>query len=119
STNAYGLDTEIYLVAKDTGEWHALATWNYAATMSTLFGPTVSPRMVPGTYDLLYCHQCNSSANISFETDAADAFPRGLRILQSEIGGASCRENVNIEIAAASTNATVTLSWQPLPATNV
>ena len=73
---------ELYLVSRDTGQWHTLATFDYN---SGIFGPTVTPRVVPGTYDIYYCHGCStpSSGGITAETDAADAFPRGLRVLDA------------------------------------
>jgi hypothetical protein len=81
ATNEYGADIEIYLVSKDTGQWHTLATFDYN---STLYGPTLTSRVVPGVYDVYYCHECaTGSYGISAETDASDAFPRGLRILQA------------------------------------
>src|SRR5260370_31646553 len=81
ATNEYGTDVELYLVSKDTGQWHTLATFSYN---SGLNGPNVTPRVVPGTYDLYYCHACSTAiGGISSETDASDAFPKGLRVLQS------------------------------------
>ncbi len=116
ATNEYGTDVELYLVSKDTGQWHTLATFSYN---SNLFGPTVSPRMVPGTYDLYYCHECSTALNgISSETDATDAFPRGLRILQSNISLKSGANALNIDIPVATTTATITLGGAALPSTN-
>ncbi len=81
STNEYGTDVAVYLVARDTAQWHSLASWSYN---SNLYGPTVTPRVVPGTYDVWYCHGCSTGVpGISPETDATDAFPEGLRALES------------------------------------
>ena len=79
ATNEYGTNVSLYLVARDTHEWHTFATFGYN---SNLFGPTMNPRLVPGVYDVYYCHGCSiAPRGISAETDATDAFPNGLRIL--------------------------------------
>src|SRR4029077_4010154 len=86
---------------------------------STLYGPTVTPRIVPGTYDVYYCHNCSTTAPfISNETDAADAFPNGLRVLQSNVVLVSGANALTIDIPVAQTSATVTLGGKALPSTN-
>jgi hypothetical protein len=80
ATNLYGTEVDLYLVSKDTGQWHSLAYWSYN---SALYGPTATPLLVPGAYDVYYCHNCaTSGAPIAPETEAGDAFPAGLRILR-------------------------------------
>ena len=62
ATNEYGSAAEVYLVAKDTGQWHELAYLVYSGPGSpaTLFGPTINPLFVPGAYDVYYCHNCST-----------------------------------------------------------
>jgi hypothetical protein len=115
ATNEYAMDTELYLVAKETGERHELANWSYN---TALYGPTVTPRLVPGVYDLLYCHQCDGGTNTSFETDATDAFPRGLRLLGQNLVIGAGPNNLKIDIPVASITATITLGGKALPTTN-
>jgi hypothetical protein len=78
----YGSVIDLYLVSHDTGQWHTLATVEHNSNIS---GPTVTSRIVPGTYDVYYCHGCATpgSGGISAETDTSDAFPRGLRVLDT------------------------------------
>src|SRR5262245_18995346 len=120
ATNEYGMDTEIYLDTKDTGQWHTLATFNYTGSTSNpvLYGPTVNPRVVPGIYDIYYCHRCNASGNVSYETDATDAFPRGLRVLQSGVTVAPGTAHLDIDIPVIPVSETIILAGSPLPATN-
>ncbi len=117
ATDEYGAQIEIYLVAKDTGQWHTLATFDYN---SSLFGPTVTPRVVPGVYDVYYCHGCATPAagGISDETDATDAFPSGLRVLQSDVVVGAGPNALQIDIPVTHTTGTITLGGQPLPATD-
>jgi hypothetical protein len=124
TTNEYGMDTELYLVSKDTGQWHTLATFDYTVgtiSMPTIYGPTVNPRLVPGTYDLWYCHQCDTTtgaADIALETDASDAFPRGLRVLQTGVVVGPGATQLAVDIPVVPTSASVTLAGRALPATN-
>jgi hypothetical protein len=117
ATNLYGTEIDLYLVAKDTGQWHSFAYWSYN---SALHGPTVDPLMVPGTYDVYYCHNCSTSgAPIASETEAGDAFPSGLRILQSGITVPQGTSQLTIHIPVKNVTETFTLAGQPLPATNL
>jgi hypothetical protein len=116
ATNEYGTNIEVYLVSRDTGQWHTFATFGYN---SNLFGPTVTPRVVPGAYDVYYCHGCSTTPEgITAETDPTDAFPGGLRVLQSNIVVSGSSQHLAIDIPVAQTTATITLGGQPLPATN-
>jgi hypothetical protein len=116
ATNEYGTGVELYLVSKDTGQWHTLATFSYN---SNLNGPVITPRVVPGVYDVYYCHACSTtSGGLSAETDATDAFPKGLRVLQSNVVVGAGSNTLNIDIPVAQTSATITLGGAPLPATN-
>src|SRR6185312_7813801 len=110
ATNEYGSSATIYLVAKDTGEWHVLADFLYngSGNPAGLYGPVVTPRVVPGVYDVYYCHNCETSTtstDVTGETDAADALPNGLRVLQSNVVIASGASHLNVDIPVTSTAA--------------
>ena len=120
ATTEYGSSSSVYLVAKDTGEWHLLASFDYVGSPPALYGPTVNPRVVPGVYDVYYCHNCATSTtatNIADATDATDAFPNGLRVLQSNVVVGAGAAHIALDIPVAQTTATITLGGQPLPAT--
>ncbi len=113
ATNEYGTDVALYLVSHDTGQWHTFATWSYN---SNLYGPTVTPRVVPGVYDVWYCHGCSTATHgISPETDATDAFPEGLRVLRSNVTVPSGAYQLAVDIPVAQTTATVTLGGARCP----
>jgi hypothetical protein len=116
-TNEYGSVIDLYLVAHDTGQWHTFATFEYN---SNLFGPTISTRVVPGVYDVYYCHGCATpgSGGISGETDASDAFPHGLRILQTNVTVPAGSANLAVDIPVAPVMESITLAEKVLPATN-
>src|SRR6185437_16729730 len=120
TNDEYGSSSTIYLVSKDTGQWHIFADFDYTGSVSngTLYGPTVNPRMVPGTYDVYYCHNCElstTSTNVTGETDTNDVFPNGLRILQSNVVVASGSSQLTIDIPVTQTTGTITLGGKALP----
>jgi hypothetical protein len=123
ATNEYGSAATLYLVAKDTGEWHELSYLVYdgAGSPATLFGPTVNPLFVAGTYDVYYCHNCatsTTSIDVSSQTDAADALPNGLRKVQSNVVLSPGSNHLNVDIPVTPLAETITLGGQPLPPKN-
>ena len=124
ATTEYGSTSDLYLVAKDTGEWHLFASFEYAGSTSspTLFGPNVDPRVVPGTYDVLYCHNCSTQGNVVpvyDETDATDAFPdRPRACSRSNVTVPAGTTNLTVDIPVTHTTSTITLGGKPLPSTD-
>src|SRR5262249_18003064 len=116
ATNTYGTDIEIYLVSKDTGQWHTFATFNYN---SSLYGPTINPRLVPGAYHVHYRpYAATGSGGISRATVSPDASPPGLLNPKRDVMISAAALHDALPIPVTQTSATITLGGQPLPATN-
>jgi hypothetical protein len=118
ATNGYTTGTTLYLKAKDTGALHQLAYFSYSGVSNGLYGPTFTARLVPGTYDLVYRRNWDSTYNTVSSTDAIDKLPGGMRVLQTDVVIAAGSNTVNIDIPVSSISGTVTMGGQPLPATN-
>jgi hypothetical protein len=100
----------------DTGAWHQLAYFYH--TSGGLWGPYFTTKLLPGTYDILYRRDWDSTYNTVGSTDATDQIPKGLRVLQSNVTVQSGANNLAIDIAVSPMSGTVTLGGQPLPANN-
>jgi hypothetical protein len=81
TTGVYGLQTTLYLKSRDTGALHLYGYFDYTGVNSTLYGPIVTSKVLPGTYDILYWRDWDPTSNQVTETDSGDAIPHGLRLL--------------------------------------
>src|SRR5262249_43090937 len=94
-----------------------LAYWSYN---SALHRPTVSPLMVPGTYDVYYCHNCaTSGAPIAPERSEERRVGKGRRTRRSALVVGGDSQHITVDIPATTNSATITLGGQPLPTTDV
>src|SRR5262249_29873069 len=81
TSNPASFTTTLYLRAPDTGAWHQLAYFYH--TSGGLWGPYFTSKILPGTYDVLYRRDWDSTYNTVGSTDVTDKIPKGLRILDA------------------------------------
>src|SRR6185503_14026139 len=105
----------LYLRSQDTGALHSLAYFYYS---NNLYGPYFTSRLVPGTYDVLYRRNWDSTYDTVSNTSANDAVPNGYRVLVTDVVVQLGMNNLAVDIPVIDTMGTVTLGGQPLPATN-
>jgi slime mold repeat-containing protein/EGF domain-containing protein len=78
ATNPFSYTSTLYLQARDTGAAHTLAYFSYSNNLS---GPYFTARLLPGTYDLLYRRNWDSTYDTVSSTVSTDLIPNGYRLL--------------------------------------
>jgi len=109
---------DFYLVAKDTGAWHSVASYSYwyASGSYLLHGDTFATRMVTGVYDLVYRRYWDRTSNFVTITDAADTQVSGLRVLQQNIVVGPGTNVMTFDIPVSTVSGHITIGGADLPA---
>jgi hypothetical protein len=110
-----------YLVAKDTGAVHTIATFRYtwqSGSTYTLASSSYSARVLPGTYDLVYGRNCSGAADSSCDErvdSSLGAQVNGYRVLATNVVVSGASQTLNIDLPATNLTGTMTMNGGPLP----
>jgi hypothetical protein len=123
-TSTYAYDSELYLVAHDTGARHRIATIDYSyetgSTYRLVAGTDrIAATLVPGTYDLVYERARNTGATYDYvsRTNAADPYPTASRVVRAGIVVPAGDSTLDVSIPVARLTGPITLDGATPPAT--
>ncbi len=111
-TGSESTQNNIYAVNRDTGTRHTLAYWYHTNSGLNI---TYADSVISGNYDILYRRASTGSADAYvYVTDANDALPNGVILLQENVNISGAADTVNIDIPVATPTVNITVSGSPL-----
>jgi hypothetical protein len=123
--NVQGGSPVFWLVAKDTGLRHRLHTLSYdwgqweGKYQYKLDSPTtLSRKVIPGTYDVLYQRNLPSSGDWVYDTEPTDTLVNGYRLLAEDVVIGVGANTVDIDVPLATLSGDITIGGAAPPSLN-